>query len=240
MATSAAPTTEIAPGLYRLELGFVNAYLVDVDGELTLVDTGYPDAAESILAAVGQLGHRPTALAQILVTHAHFDHSGSAPKLREHTGAKVLMSQPDAELIRGGFSSRGLKIRPGFEEIVHEQTGGMDLSVPAPTEPFNVDGYLSAGTDVPGIPDAELISTPGHCAGQLSLLWHRHGGVLLTGDAAANIEQLGTTPVAEDFERLRTDFIQLAERDFAVAAFGHGPPVSENATAAFRAAIPNA
>lgn len=214
----------------------MNAYLLDLDGELTLVDTGYPDSAQAILDAIESLGHRRTALARIVLTHAHADHSGSASRLREHTGASILMSEVDAELVRGGFASRGLAIRPGFEEILRQQTGGADLTVPAPIEPFEVDGYLAPGADVPGLPDVELIATPGHCAGQLSLLWHRHGGVLLAGDAAENFEQLGTPPVAEDFELQRRTFAELAEREFAVAAFGHGPPITGNASAAFRAA----
>jgi glyoxylase-like metal-dependent hydrolase (beta-lactamase superfamily II) len=229
---------QIAPGLHRLELGpggFVNGYLFDVDGELTLYDTGFPDSAQPILAAIQALGRRPEELGRIIVSHAHFDHVGAATELRERTGAPVLMSELDAALVRSGFSSRGLKIQPGFEETVREQTGGIDLSLPAPMQPFEVDGYVEAGRDIPGIPDAELISTPGHCAGQLSLLWHRHGGVLLTADAAANIETLSLPPVAEDFDLLRRSALELAELDFSIAAFGHGPPVIGDASAAFRA-----
>jgi glyoxylase-like metal-dependent hydrolase (beta-lactamase superfamily II) len=239
-----APITEIAPGLYRLDLGpdgFVNGYLFDVDGELTLFDAGFPDSVDLVLEAIKSLARQPGELGRIIVSHAHIDHAGSVRELREHTGAPVLMSEIDAELVRGGLSSRGLKIRPGFEEIVLEQTGGMDLTVPVPIESFEVSGFVEPGGNVPGIPDAELIATPGHCAGQLSLLWHRHGGVLLTADAAANIEnELGSPPVAEDFELQSATFASLAEREFAIAAFGHGPPITTDAPGAFRAVLATA
>lgn len=235
--------SEIVPGLHRLELGpdgFVNAYLFDLDGELTLFDTGFPDSADPILAALASLGRSPEDIGRIIVSHAHFDHVGSASALQARTGRPVLMSKIDADLVRSGFSSRGLNIKPGFEEIVREQTGGMDMTVPVPMDPLAVDGHLAPGSGVPGMPDAELIATPGHCAGQLSLLWHRHGGVLITADAAANFEELALPPVAEDFDQAHADFAHLAEREFEVAAFGHGPPVTANASAAFRSVLATA
>jgi hypothetical protein len=45
--------------------------------------------------------------------------------------------------------------------------------------------------------------------------------------------------VAEDFELQRSSYEELAARDFAIAAFGHGPPITANASAVFSAALAN-
>jgi glyoxylase-like metal-dependent hydrolase (beta-lactamase superfamily II) len=173
--------TEVAPLLHRIPLmgGFVGAYALVVDDDVTLVDTG------------------------------------RAPS--------------------SGRSSRGLGIRPGKEAMIELPPGvtAAALAAPAPAEPFDVDEQLEAGS-VPGVPDLEAIAAPGHCAGQMALLWRRHGGVLLCGDAAANFSGVDIPDVAEDFDVALDTARRLAELDFELAVFGHGSPLSERASAVFR------
>src|SRR4051794_29788848 len=110
------PVTEIAPGLHRVELGpdgFVNAYIIETEGQLTLFDSGFPGDGETLVACIESLGYAPGDLKSIVLSHAHMDHSGSAGQVRELTGAQVLATQLDGDLLASGFSGRGLKIRPG-------------------------------------------------------------------------------------------------------------------------------
>jgi glyoxylase-like metal-dependent hydrolase (beta-lactamase superfamily II) len=51
--------------------GFVNAYLVEEEDGLTVVDTMIPRSAKTILAAAQKVGKPITT---ILLTHAHGDH----------------------------------------------------------------------------------------------------------------------------------------------------------------------
>jgi glyoxylase-like metal-dependent hydrolase (beta-lactamase superfamily II) len=236
--TAPVPVTEVAPGLHQLELGpdgFVNAFLIVDEGELTLFDSGFPGDGATIVAVIESLGYDRSSLKRIVLSHAHFDHSGSAAEVRELTGAPVLLSQVDAELIRSGFCSRGVKIKPEWEEFVRELLQGADISSPQPTEPFEIDGYLEPGSGVPGLADSELIATPGHCLGQVSLLLRRHGGILVAGDAAENFDAVMSPRVGEDFDTLEESFTRLSERDFEIAVFGHGPPVTSGASEVFRA-----
>ena len=57
---------------------FVNAYLVEEEDGLTLVDTMLPRSDERILAAAAALG-KP--IRRIALTHAHQDHIGSLDAL---------------------------------------------------------------------------------------------------------------------------------------------------------------
>jgi glyoxylase-like metal-dependent hydrolase (beta-lactamase superfamily II) len=147
----------------------------------------------------------------------------------------VTLVDTDAELLASGRSSRGLGIRPGTEATIALPPGvtAAALAAPAPAEPFDVDEQLEAGS-VPGVPDLEAIAAPGHCAGQMALLWRRHGGVLLCGDAAANFSGVDIPDVAEDFDAALDTARRLAELDFELAVFGHGSPLSERASAVCR------
>ena len=149
--TDAAPISEVAPGLHRLELQdrFVNAYALDLGDELVLVDTGTPGNEGAILAALASVGHDASRLTTILVTHAHADHSGSAAALREATGARILLSEVDAELIASGWASRGVSILHDAVPLPPGITAA-DLARPTPIPPFEVDGHLEPGA-VPGL-----------------------------------------------------------------------------------------
>jgi glyoxylase-like metal-dependent hydrolase (beta-lactamase superfamily II) len=109
--TSAARTEEVVPGLYRIDLGHVNAYLLDTGRGPVLVDTGFPGDELPILGALAELALAPARLTAILLTHAHAGHAGGAAALREATGAPIHMHpraaslvafEPDGELIPGG------------------------------------------------------------------------------------------------------------------------------------------
>lgn len=233
-----SPVAEtIASNVYRLSLGpggVVNAILIDVDGELTLFDAGFPDSYDAIVAAIESIGYRVGDLRRIVLSHAHLDHFGCTPALREISGAEVLMSRLDADLVASGFLSRSMVIKPGLEEVVAAIMHGADVSVPVPVAPFEVDGYLEPGEAVPGLPDSEIIATPGHCAGQVSVLLHRDGGILLAADVAGNHGELATSMLAEDLALADRSFSALAERDFEIAVFGHGLTLTSGASAAFR------
>jgi glyoxylase-like metal-dependent hydrolase (beta-lactamase superfamily II) len=247
MTTEVSLTTELSPGLHRIALGFVNTYLIEDRAGLTLVDAGFPVDTLLIAAAIEALGHDPKALSQIVITHDHLDHIGSAAELRELTGASILMSEIDATQIRKGFAGHApMQVQPGFEDLVGGQLSDPDFTrkmgrfagQPTPTaiEPFEVAGHLVAGEAVPGIDGSLIIPTPGHCAGQVSILVDRGGGWLLTGDAAVNFGgPPAIAPVAEDLELARASFDTLRGHDFELAAFGHGEPITRGAGAAFRA-----
>ena len=69
-------TTQVLEGLWQINLGAVNAFLID-SGGLTLIDTGTPNSEGKIVAAIESIGKKVTDLEHIIVTHCHADHSGS-------------------------------------------------------------------------------------------------------------------------------------------------------------------
>jgi glyoxylase-like metal-dependent hydrolase (beta-lactamase superfamily II) len=98
---------EIAEGIHRLENSFVNIYLVVEPTGLTLVDTGLTKSGSKVvLETLQTLGHRPSDLKTILITHADPDHIGGAAELKRATGAQLLASRHDGEAMGLGKPGR--------------------------------------------------------------------------------------------------------------------------------------
>ena len=243
--TDVAPVSQLAPGVHRIDLGFVSAYLLKRDDDLTLIDAGFPVDGPAIADAIGSLGSQLSDLKRIVLTHGHIDHFGAAAALRSMSGARILLSRADAaQIARGKAGHAPMEIQPGFDELVVGQlsdpdfvrkTEGRDTATPMDIDPFVIDGFLEAGKPVEGVVGSELIPTPGHCRGQMSIILDWEGGIMFTGDAAVNFGgPPSPAPLAEDLDVARESFELLKRFDFEIAAFGHGEPVVTGASRAFR------
>jgi hydroxyacylglutathione hydrolase len=123
-----------------------------------VIDPG--DDAEEILRIVGQRGLKVT---QIVVTHAHIDHIGGARKLKDATGAPVLLNENDLLLY----------------EYVGEQAAWLGLE---PPERAEIDAPARDGDKLRvGETELEVLFTPGHTQGSISL-WIPAEKKLLAGD----------------------------------------------------------
>ncbi|MCZ0975371.1 MBL fold metallo-hydrolase [Streptomyces albulus] len=78
---------QLAPHVWQLPFPVGHVHLVALsDDAYAAVDTGLPGSAPAILDAITRLGGRPGALRQIVLTHCHVDHMGSAADLVAATG----------------------------------------------------------------------------------------------------------------------------------------------------------
>ena len=213
----------ILPSLYRLRLGLVSAFLIEDEADLILIDAGYPGYAPRILRAVREVGGGEKQLRHIFVTHSHFDHSGSLAEVQRATGAQVYMHAADAAKIRAGETRRPWQPTPGWFNWLLFQV--FVKNAPEHVEPCEVELEVADGDRLPLAGGLEVIHTPGHCAGQIALLWRRHGGVLFVGDAASNIPNLRLSIVHEDLEEGLASLQKLAALQFEHACFGHGKPI---------------
>lgn len=95
----------VADGVHRIVcplphdgLRAVNVYAIDDGDGVALVDTGWnhPDIVAALESALGSLGR----ITAIICTHSHYDHYGPAGRLREWSGAPVLLGPSDAGELR--------------------------------------------------------------------------------------------------------------------------------------------
>src|SRR5579885_1336555 len=96
---------EIIPGVHRIELPLpfeleaINVYLVQLENGFMLIDCGL-DTAESVAAVQQGLAAARvtwTDIRLLLLTHMHPDHIGLTNRVRERSGATVLMHEAEAE-----------------------------------------------------------------------------------------------------------------------------------------------
>jgi len=140
-------------------LGCNCSILGDEDShEAIVVDPGYDIPRILALLAKHQLTVR-----QIVITHAHIDHVASAQSLKQITGAPILYNQTDLPLVA----------------MMDIQAGWFNLAVPnvLPPDHSPADGEK---VSVSGI-DGEVIYTPGHTEGSISLYIPKEN-LLLAGD----------------------------------------------------------
>lgn len=222
---------QLTPDLHIIP-GLVNVYLLQSDDGLVLIDTGFPGSAKKIFAGVRALGRTPADVRHIVLTHCHPDHIGSAAELKRETGATTWAHPIDAPLIEAGttgrrpmFASPGLRNR-----IMVRLLGGPVKQV----EPIKIDQLLEDGDSPSFASDMTTIHLPGHSAGQIGLLWRRHGGVLFPADACLNRRGLQRTLAMEDQEVALASLAKLATFDFDKICVMHGSPIMSGAGDQFR------
>ena len=101
MSFSAAAYEEVAPGVARLRVLFVNLYFVDAPDGWVLVDTGVPGSAALIKRTAEKRYGEKARPRAIILTHGHFDHAGSAAELAGAWGCARLRPRARAALPHG-------------------------------------------------------------------------------------------------------------------------------------------
>ena len=215
-------------GVYIVPCGTVNTYLVDggADG-LILVDTGWPGKTQRIVDGIRNIGRRPSEIRHIVVTHAHIDHIGGLAELAASTGAEVWASAIDAPIIEAGRGFRPMKAAPELIPSLMFRLLGKDG---ATVDPAHVDHLFKDGDVLPLAGGLQVIATPGHCAGQVALLWLGHR-VMFVADACVNLFGELNSPIGYEDEALGRDSQRkLCAYDYDLACFGHGAPMSGHAS----------
>ncbi|WP_244148122.1 MBL fold metallo-hydrolase [Syntrophobacter fumaroxidans] len=179
-----------------------NTYLIDA-GARVLIDPGHLTLFEHVNAGLKELDLGPGDIDLILSTHVHPDHV-EAVKWFNGTPALFAVNEEDWRL---------------FREMAISLGAGMDVEAYVP------DFFLAEGElDVKGL-KLEIIHTPGHSPGSVSIYW-RERKVLFTGDVIFK-EGLGRTDLpGGNGELLKRSIKRLSEFDAEWMLAGHGDVVA--------------
>jgi glyoxylase-like metal-dependent hydrolase (beta-lactamase superfamily II) len=231
-------TTDVAPGIHRVEDAFVNWYLVEADDALLLVDAGLTGSRRSLAEALRRLGRRPDAIAALVLTHAHFDHVGFAEFARARLGVDVWVHDDDAPLARRprqytreGSLLRCLARHPAGARIVAAM--GLQGAFLAPgvraLRRFDVDDREPLPLPLPGAPLP--VFSPGHTLGHVALHFPDRD-TLIAGDALVTLDpytgatgpRIVARAATADSERALRSLDALAATGATTVLPGHGEP----------------
>ena len=169
--------------------------------EAMVIDPG--DEIDEIMALVQKHG---LTVKQIVITHAHIDHVGGAMKLRQLTGAPILLNQNDYALLK----------------MLDVQAAWVGMAAPAKVE---IDQPLSEGDKVrAGALEASILHTPGHTEGSVCLYFPGQRK-LIAGDTLF-AGSIGRTDLpGGSFDKIMSSLHQrvLALPDETIVVPGHGP-----------------
>jgi glyoxylase-like metal-dependent hydrolase (beta-lactamase superfamily II) len=242
---------DVVPGVHRIEDDYTNWYLLEDEGELTIVDAGVPRSWSSLGDALAELGRRREDVKALVLTHAHFDHIGFAERARTELGIPVWVHENDVPLTRhplqyarerSPFKYFATQVRalPIVASFVRDRA-----FFPSPIG--EVTRFTDGPLDVPGRPEA--IFTPGHTLGHVSLLLPGRDA-LIAGDAVVTLNpytgrrgpQIVAGAATADSERNLDALSAIAETGVGTVLPGHGDPWRDGAAAivdAARAAGPS-
>lgn len=224
-------TELLAPGVWRVEVApLTNAFVLAADGStdaagLTLVDCGTKTSGPRLVRSIRLLGFDPRAVDNIVLTHWHADHMGSAARFASSTAAPAVhVGRADVPAVRGEDPRPHATAAPG--EV--SPTGRLLSRLATPGPPVADVRCLDEGDVLPWANHARILATPGHTAGSISLLT---AGVLIAGDAVMNVGRLsrGIGPFRSARSSEAATLRRLAGEQFDVLAVGHGPPVLSGA-----------
>jgi glyoxylase-like metal-dependent hydrolase (beta-lactamase superfamily II) len=220
----------VIEGVYVVPMGMANAFLMESDDGLTLIDAGYPGKEAAVFEAIRALGRSLNQLKNLIFTHSHPDHIGSAAAIVRKTGARTYMHPLDIPIAESGGPFRSMTPAPGLLGLVLCK---LFFHPNAQLAPVVIDQPLIAGEILPIAGGIEVIHAPGHCAGQVALLWHP-GRMLFAADVCTNIMGLGDPVGFESLEDGRASQRKLAHLSFDAAGFGHGKSIARDASKRFR------
>lgn len=210
--------------LHMFRAGVTNCFFIGSGSAWALVDAGEPKKEGCILENMKRFGIATNALKLIVLTHGHFDHLGSAAAVRDATRARILVH----ELDRGMLEQWDSNLPRGFTRWGRLMAAMVKfLARRSPPRPAKADivmqgERLSLGEH--GI-DAELLHTPGHTLGSLSVLLT--DGEALVGDLAFNGSIFCRRPrcvLGQDLGQTLASWKRLLAQGMRTAYPGHGRP----------------
>ena len=226
--------TQAAPGVHRLSSVYTNWYLLEQGGRLTVLDAGLPRDWREFTSALSRLGHSPSDVDAVLITHHHPDHAGNAERLRS-SGARVLSHPADAPYLRGEKHMSNRRVvrflwRPWYARYMAAVVAKGVTRVP----PVAQLDELSDGEvlDVPGSP--RVVHAPGHTAGSCALFLEKRS-LLFSGDALVTLDvargprgrtgpQIVRGPHTADADLALESLDTLATTNADTVLPGHGEP----------------
>ncbi|MCD8795361.1 MBL fold metallo-hydrolase [Mammaliicoccus sciuri] len=164
----------------------IHPTLIIQDEELTLVDTGYPGFMDKVEREIKRLNYNIENLKNIIITHYDDDHIGALKAFKDkYPNIQIISSFVEAKYIGGhAKSERLIQAENLLNEMSEDEKpyGEAFVDMLLELEHVDVDVEVTNGALILNN-EVEVIATPGHTSGHISLYIQSVNSVI-TGDAA--------------------------------------------------------
>ncbi|WP_168701537.1 MBL fold metallo-hydrolase [Gordonia paraffinivorans] len=229
----------------------VNWVLLEQDGQLTLIDGGYPGQAAQVVESIRRIGRHPSDIAGALLTHAHVDHLGGLAKLQSRFGFAVYMDpvEVDHALRHHLQQANAFDLAPLAGQLrlwswLAKTTplGVLNRKGLSAAHPHDRVAGEGAALDLPGSPVP--VASHGHTDGHSAYLV-ADGRALVSGDALISGHEISAiagpqctpSPFQHDEPTARRSVERFTELDADLLLAGHGPLFRDGVAAAARRAL---
>lgn len=232
--------------LHGSPLRSITIFAIAGSAGTVLIDAGYrhPTCWESAREALARIGQPVERTAAVLITHNHPDHVGFASRIRDCSGARIVMHREDdfahQDRERGGFLRQlreGLRLSGAPDDVVQEMYDAA-VTVAVHDESLELDEQVTGHGRELAFGDVTItaVHAPGHTYGHTVYLDSR--GVLFTGDTLMpeGPTQLAivSRPDDDPLGDLLASLERIAALDAAIACPAHQYPYTDVATRALR------
>ncbi len=178
-------------------------FIVDFKGELIMIDAGAGRSTKNLVRNIEKSGFKPQQISNLILTHCHIDHIGSAPEFRARFGCKLIAHDLDADAMERG-------------DPVLTAANWYGTEFP----PTLIDVRLKGEHEVLRFGDEELhcLHTPGHTPGSISIYLDRVGKRVLFGQ---DIHGPFMSSFRSDIEMWRKSMRKLLSLDADILCEGH-------------------
>lgn len=215
-------TTEVVPGVFQITHRGANVLIIAED-TLTLIDTGLKDGASHVLDFLRHIGRSPEEISLIVLTHNHIDHMGGLADIKKHTNAKVAAHRADIG-IREHPPAAGGRYREPLAQIKSKLQSVFSVL------PEDVDMILEGGETLDCLGGLDVIHTPGHTPGSISLYSQKHK-MLFSGDLIRKRRKKLLLPpkmVCTDIDQNLESIKKISHYEIEILCFGHGLPLLQD------------
>ncbi|GAB3556857.1 MBL fold metallo-hydrolase [Spirosoma fluminis] len=235
--TSAPSPYDVTTDVHGLKTLFVNVFFIGQPGAgnpWVLIDAGLPGYTGQIKKKAEQLFGSNAKPEAIVLTHGHFDHTGSLKSLLKEWDVPVYAHPLEMPYLTGKSSY------PPPDPAI----GGGMMSYTSFIFPIGPDDYgdkvkpLPENGTIPELSDWRVIHTPGHAPGHISLFRDKDR-TLIVGDAFVTTNQNAASAVATqreefhgppayftcDWQAAKQSVQKLAALNPRAAGTGHGVSV---------------
>ena len=186
--------------IYRILTGRCNCYLISMDNQFLLVDSGVKTGWKNLDRGLEKLGATHSSLMALILTHCHFDHAENAAKLKQTHKTPIWVHRSEGDCLRNGENpviQGSIPVTKLLIDILNrtQRLGRLNYA------PADYDRLVDDRLDLDsfGFP-GYILHTPGHTPGSMSVIIENE--IALVGDTLFGIFKGSVFPPFADDPKL--------------------------------------